>query len=95
MEYLRFCEKIVEKIYDPKRGSRIAIFNTVADRGFSAWRVQQSAMRATMENNIQFRIEQERKRPVTKKQVAQVMRSLKEVPEWLERFNQKHGITKT
>ena len=95
MEYLRFCEKIVEKIYDPKRGSRIAIFNTVADRGFSAWRVQQSAMRATMEKNILFRIEQERKRPVTKKQVAQVMRSLKEVPEWLERFNQKHGITKT
>jgi hypothetical protein len=52
-------------------------------------------MRATMEKNILFRIEQERKRPVTKKQVAQVMRSLKEVPEWLERFNQKHGITKT
>ena len=92
MEYLRFCEKIVEKIYDPKRGSRIAIFNTVADRGFSAWRVQQSAMRATMENNIQFRIEQERKRPVTKKQVNATMKRLKSVPAFLEKFNKKHEV---
>jgi hypothetical protein len=92
MEYLKTCERIVKKFHDDKKGTAAGYFLAVAKKNFPAWRVQQSAMRATMEKNIQYRLDQERKKPVTKKQVAQAMKRLKEVPEFLDRFNKKHGI---
>jgi hypothetical protein len=95
MEYLKSCERIVKKFHDDKKGTAAGYFLAVAKKNFHAWVKEQSAMKATMEKNIQYRLDQERKKPVTKKQVAQVMRSLKEVPEWLEKFNRKHGLTKT